>query len=252
MTTHDCNTHCNTHCNTWLQHTLQHTTSHSVHIHTAVTWTLMCAAWLVYMWGDNTWLQHTLQHMIATHTATHTATHDCNTHYNTWPLTVFIFIRLWHELSRVRHDSFICDMTRSYECSVTHYYVWHDSFMSVGLYECDMTRSCVWHESCRICARRTTLLFVMLSRYYRIRVCVTWLVYECDMTHSCGVTHSWVWHDSFVSVAWLVHECGSMTWLIHVCDIACSCGYDEEAPLNDRSLLRKSPVKETTFCKKDL
>jgi len=30
---------------------------------------------------------------------------------------------------------------------------------------------------------------------------VTWLIHVCDMTHSC------VWHDSFMCVTWLIHVC---------------------------------------------
>jgi len=55
-------------------------------------------------------------------------------------------------------------------------------------------------------------------------MCVTWLIYVCDMTHSC------VWHDSFMCVTWLIHVCYMthlcvwhdslmcVTWLINVCD----------------------------------
>jgi len=32
-------------------------------------------------------------------------------------------------------------------------------------------------------------------------ICVTWLIHMCDMTHS----H--VWHDSFIYVTWLIHMC---------------------------------------------
>ena len=58
-----------------------------------------------------------------------------------------------------------------------------------------------------------------------IRMCVTGLMHVCDMTHSC------VWHDSFIWVTWLIHMCamthscvwhGSFmcaTWLIHVCEM---------------------------------
>jgi len=30
---------------------------------------------------------------------------------------------------------------------------------------------------------------------------VTWLIHMCDMTHS------YVWHDSFICVTWLIHMC---------------------------------------------
>ena len=54
---------------------------------------------------------------------------------------------------------------------------------------------------------------------------VTWLIYQCDMTHTS------VWHDSFVSVTWLIQQCDrthtsvwhasyiSVTWLIRQCDM---------------------------------
>ena len=79
--------------------------------------------------------------------------------------------------------------------SVTHSYVWHDSFSDSFvcvtwliqwlIRMCDMTHSVthsyVWHDSF---------------------VCVTWLIQwlirMCDMTHS--VTHSYVWHDSWVDL----------------------------------------------------
>ena len=60
-------------------------------------------------------------------------------------------------------------------------------------------------------------------------MCVTWLIHVCDMTHSC------VWHDSFMCVTWLIHVWDMIhscvwhdpfmcvTWLIHVCDMTHSC-----------------------------
>jgi len=54
-------------------------------------------------------------------------------------------------------------------------------------------------------------------------ICVTWLIHMCDMTHS------YVWHDAFICVTWLIHMRGMthsyvwhdsficVTWLIHMC-----------------------------------
>jgi len=36
-------------------------------------------------------------------------------------------------------------------------------------------------------------------------ICVTWLNHMCDI-HMCDTTHSYVWHDSFIC-AWLIHMC---------------------------------------------
>ena len=45
-------------------------------------------------------------------------------------------------------------------------------------------------------------------------VSVTWLIHMCDMTHS------YVWHDSFISATWLMHMC-DMTrryvYMSHIC-----------------------------------
>jgi len=98
-------------------------------------------------------------------------------------------------------------------------------------------------------------------------ICVTWMIYVCDMTHSCGMTHSYecvclskwclpvrmcdmthwyVWHESFMCVTWLIHVawlihmsvCAyqndlflsvCVTWLIHMCDMTHS--YECVCPL---------------------
>jgi len=59
-------------------------------------------------------------------------------------------------------------------------------------------------------------------------ICVTWLIHMCDLTDS------YVWHDSFMRVTWLIHMCDtthSYVWhaswripiretrLIHMCDM---------------------------------
>jgi len=55
--------------------------------------------------------------------------------------------------------------------------------------------------------------------------CVTWLIHMCDMTHS------YVWHDSFICVTWHIRMCDMthlyvwrdsfirMTWPIRICDM---------------------------------
>jgi len=45
-----------------------------------------------------------------------------------------------------------------------------------------------------------------------INICMTWLIHMCDMTHS------YVWHDSFICVTWLIHVC-DMTHIYHPCII---------------------------------
>ena len=110
--------------------------------------------------------------------------------------------------SYVWHDSFICVTWLTHMCDMIHSYVWHDSFICVTwlIHMCDVTHSYLWHDSL---------------------ICVTWLIHMCeslnhmcDMTHSYAhvtrscegrdsfcirdMNHSFVWHDSFMCVTWLV------------------------------------------------
>jgi len=52
-------------------------------------------------------------------------------------------------------------------------------------------------------------------------ICVTWLIHMCDMTHS------YVWHDSFICVTWLIHHVMTLnsfcvTWLFTVASSSCA------------------------------
>jgi len=91
---------------------------------------------------------------------------------------------------------------------------------------CDMTHLCVW---------RDTFIYVILL----IHVCVTLYIYMCDVTLSYmsrdsftrvarltrmrDMTHSRVWHDTFICETWLIHACdvihSCVTWLICMCDV---------------------------------
>ena len=98
-----------------------------------------------------------------------------------------------------------------------HWSVWHDSYKSHVWRTCG-THSYVCHKS---------LIWI---------ICVTWRIHMCDMTHyMCDVTQSYVWHDAFICVTWLIHMCDMTrsyvwhdsfiysTWLIHICDMLHSC-----------------------------
>ena len=59
---------------------------------------------------------------------------------------------------------------------------------------------------------------IVLSPICSVRgICVTWLIYMCDMTRL------YVWHDSFICVTWLAHMCDMchdsfmcVNWRIHM------------------------------------
>jgi len=119
---------------------------------------------------------------------------------------------------------------------VSDSYVWHDSFMCATwlIHVCGMTHSCArwWHLCVYSYTHKSliwkTLVFHMshtyeldaqavplytavfphirknrVSRVFHLClfIRVTWLIHVCDMTHSC------VWHDSFMCVTWLIHGC---------------------------------------------
>jgi len=72
---------------------------------------------------------------------------------------------------------------------------------------------------------------------------VPWLIHESRCVHLssvCDMTHTYVWHDSFICVPWLIHMCAMthswvsfcaplicmwhdsyicVPWLIHMCDM---------------------------------
>jgi len=133
----------------------------------------------------------------------------------------------------VWHESFICVTWLNETCDVTHSYMWYDTFC--GSYS---HRYKTKDSSC-----------IVWQNWF---ICVTWLNETCDVTRSraptrtsvrqqtppamCDMTHSYMWHASFLRVLWLsswwisswflpscLQENGLLlhcvTWLIHVCDM---------------------------------
>ena len=147
-------------------------------------------------------------------------------------------------------------------CAMTHSYVWHvcDAhsrvpmmariWMSHGthmneswVHVCDITHSRVPRIKCS-CVCECERECMRVDPF----ICVTWLSHMCGMTHSCvwhdsficvisqvlvcvteridtcDMTHSYVWHDWFICVPWLIHMCDmthSYVWHdhSHVCHV---------------------------------
>ena len=124
----------------------------------------------------------------------------------------------------------MCDMSLFYVwcepfVNVICLYVWHDSFACVTwpIRSRDMPYPYVWYES-----------YVRQDSFARVAC----LVHMCDMTYShVWLTHSHVWHDSSLCVTWLVFTCditssymrlfsficdmpqSYATWLIYICAV---------------------------------
>ena len=133
-----------------------------------------------------------------------------------------------HDYWFVWRDSCICGIWLIHVCDMTVLFVWYDWLMCVTCpmylwghdwlicvtwlihtsYRLwDMTHSCVWHD-CSICV----IWLIDLCDMSHVFV-GTWLIDLCDMTHSYVI--SFVGHDSFMSVTWLLYLCE----LIDLCDM---------------------------------
>ena len=124
-------------------------------------------------------------------------------------------------------ESLRCTAVEPVRCSACSSYTWliydtthsHVSFICVTwlIHVCDIVVQA--HQS-RVYAVWT--LGTHHSSMCVASICVTWLV------HTWGMTHSYVCHDSFIRVPWLIHTMWTLVihgsfihkaWLIHVCDM---------------------------------
>ena len=144
----------------------------------------------------------------------------------------------------VRCVSFICVIWLIQICNITHsdarhYFMRDMSFTPLctcwrrecncDLVDiCDIPPSFMWHDSpiCVICVMCVMCVMCYYSYVWHDSfIRVTWLIHTCDMNHSN------VWHDSFICVTWLIHICDMthsyvwhdsficVTWLIHMRDM---------------------------------
>jgi len=79
---------------------------------------------------------------------------------------------------------------------------------------------CVWYDSGLLI--RSWFVCVYMHMWHDSFISVTWLV------HMCGMTRSNVWHNLFICVIWLwsldkkiisMVVCVYVTWLVHTCDM---------------------------------
>jgi len=181
--------------------------------HTCVTW-LTHTCFLVAHTTPNTrhpafvWV---MSQMLWTSHVTNAVNESCHTNER-------VMSHIWtSHVTRMhtRHPAFVAWLIHM--CVVTHLYVWHDSFLCVmwGIRMCDVAHSC---DDSFICAPRTPHVAHMAPNSLHL-----WLIHMCDMTHfffkMCDMPHSYVWHDSFTCVTWLIcmwdvtHSCVFPAWV---------------------------------------
>ena len=181
---------------------------------------------LIHLWDMNSFICKTWSHSYVRHDVIHMwdMTHSYMRHdlIHMWDMT--------H--SYVRHDSFICETWLIHMCDMISFicetwsysYVRYDSFIcetwshSYVRYDLihmwDLTAVWYSHVLTFICSRLIVFIY-----------CIHILSFDKAHATSCfEVTHSYVWHDSFICVTWLVHNVWhdsfiGETRLIHMWDM---------------------------------
>jgi len=150
----------------------------------------------------------------------------CNIHHsNMWRDS---FIGLFCRISSLLQGSFAKETCNHwYVWHASFAVIWHDSFIRVAMtHWCDISMSHRYDVS----MRHASFVRVIWLNSITGCTCVTWLISTCEMTFIvCDMTHSHVWHASFVRVTWLIHMCYTthsyvwhdsficVTWPIHTC-----------------------------------
>jgi len=100
------------------------------------------------------------------------------------------------------HDSFLCEKWPIPTCDMTHFYVWYVSFLSVTW----LISYVKWLnlEVLPIFSAKSVVHVCCIATGQDSFLCEKWPIPMCDMTRF------YVWHDSFLSVTWLISY---VTWL---------------------------------------
>ena len=185
----------------------------------------MCDMTHSFVWHHSNWWQR--------------RTHKTAGEWLYHPVCDMTWLTPWHDLLTCLTRDILMRVTWiMHACVMTHSYVWHAFICVTWLFICVTSLQLMATANTQDCR------WVILSFH---PVCdMTWLTYVCDTTrdifmrvtwimHACVMTHSHVWHDSFICVTllllmatsntqdcrWVIllfHLVCNMVRLIHVCD----------------------------------
>jgi len=93
-----------------------------------------------------------------------------------------------------------------YMCDVIHWRL-HVTWF---IHKCDIyVMSCLWIHSAKGCTNSWRYCWQLVMQWW----CM------CDMIHLSDMTHSYVWHDSFICVTWRIHMCDMTEMLLAIVNV---------------------------------
>jgi len=147
------------------------------HMHSCV-WRHICTHMCIYVahMTSHTWVHMCTMYVHKCYV--HICTHVCDVIYALMCVTKLICMRdvthlhVWRDSCVWHICTHVCDVTICM-CDVIHLHEWRDSFTSL-IFMCDVhMHSCVWRNA---------------------SVCVTWLIYICDVMQTWLIYLSGSWH----------------------------------------------------------
>jgi len=136
----------------------------------------------------------------------------------------------------IRHDAWLIHMTHVTHmnqscviCDMSHPYVWHVSSICKqaqfsawnhgdDFFESLLSKNIFWNHL-------SSLSKKWISTFIWNSIVVLLFTHHfasgAECAHVCDMTHSYVWHDSFICVTWLIHMCDmthSYVWRDPFCE----------------------------------
>ena len=157
--------------------------------------------WVVshtYEWVvSQTWVSHVAHMNESLHTYKWVMSHKWMSQVNHMNESCYtgewVMSLIW--MSHVTHGN---ESWHSFEWFMSHTWMSHVTYMNESYHTHERRHRC---GAAPQNSHATTKLgsMALLNPLMQIRSCETWLIHQCD------VTHSLVWHDSCISVTWLIH-----------------------------------------------